>query len=129
MSDNSKCTECGGIVTDDSNFCATCQAHVETVEQPATSSDIPLSGRIENALRYGMATESIARELLKDCQSRIRELEPTATSSDVTISRKDAAQIERFMRWYDANDGEAEWPEVEAYKNLKAAMEKSNGTM
>lgn len=39
MSDNSKCTECGGIVTDDSNFCATCQAHVETVEQPATSGE------------------------------------------------------------------------------------------
>ena len=28
------------------------------VTVPATSSDTPLSGRIENALRYGMATES-----------------------------------------------------------------------
>ena len=120
------------------------KAVLSFIPAPTTSSDASelakddLLKNIESALEFGnesqcfISTSTLckAQNEIVDLRYRLQKaLNAPATSSDVTISRKDAAQIERFMRWYDANDGEAEWPEVEAYKNLKAAMEKSNGTM
>jgi len=89
------------------------------VDRPATSSDTPLSGRIENALRYGMATESIARELLKDCQSRIRELEPTATSSDKDTIEQLTKERDSLVEWgkrvilnYEVNEFEDSFADI-----------------